>query len=205
MKLKNIVLNLTMVPAILGLSLAAFNLQAEEKVETIEVHIEQENDDDALVELIVNGKTEKFTLADLVKGESRTIVTDSGKTIVATKGEDGSTTVNIDGKDIKILNLSGDHGANFNFFHSNEQHDVDLNLDDKIMIIGGNLSEDVKAALRSTLQSYNINKEVLFSGDSGSNMMFISKDIEKIHDINIEGDGEHGIKIIKRKKIKSSN
>ncbi len=202
MKLKQLALNLAVIPAVLGLTLSAHNLQAEDKVETIEIQVKQENDNDALVELVLNGVTEKFTLADLAKGESRTLVTDSGKTIIATKDNQGSTTISIDGKEIKLFDFRGDMSANFNVFHTDDKH-VEYDFDDKIMILGGNLSDEVKAAIKATLDSYNVQKEVIFPDGGNSKMMFITKD--SLHgaghgdmDIDVEVVDDNKVKVIKR-------
>lgn len=198
MKLKQLALNLAIIPAVVGLTLSAHNLQAEDKVETIEIQVKQENDNDALVELVLNGVTEKFTLADLAKGESRTLVTESGKTITATKDDSGSTTISIDGKDIKLFDFRGDMGANFNVFHTDDEH-VEYNFDDKIMILGGNLSDEVKAAIKATLESYNVQKEVVFPDSGNSQMMFITKDT--LHGAG-HGDMDVDVELIEGNKVK---
>ncbi|WP_251359772.1 hypothetical protein [Kangiella sp. TOML190] len=199
MKLSKLATYIALTPAIFGLSLAALNLNAEEKTETVEIHIEQENDKDALVELVVNGQAEKFILADLAKGESRTIITESGNSVVANKDQDGNTIITLDGKDIQLFNPHDAHGSNFSFI-SADHDSTDFNMDDKIMIIGGNLSDDVKAALKATLQSYNLEKEIIFAGDgSDANVFMFKTDIEEVS----ESQGQNGqkeAKIIKRKR-----
>ncbi|NVJ67986.1 MAG: hypothetical protein HWE16_15985 [Gammaproteobacteria bacterium] len=202
MKLKQLALNLAVIPAVVGLALTAHNLQAEDKVETVEIQVKQENDQDSLVELAVNGVTEKFTLADLANGETRTIVTESGKTITASKDDNGSTTISIDGKDIKLFDFRGDMGANFNVFHTDDAH-ASYDFGDKIMILGGNLSDEAKAAVKATLKSYNVTQEVVFPDASNSKMMFITKDV--IHsgehgdvDMDIELIDDTNVKVIKR-------
>ncbi|MRX26753.1 hypothetical protein [Kangiella sp. HZ709] len=180
-------------------------VSAEEEVQTIEVHIDQENNKDAMVELIVDGAKEKFVLANLAKGETRTIVTESGKTITANKDQNGSTTVNIDGKDIKLFNFTGDIGADFNFVHGDEVmlfDDISAthSFDNKIMILGGNLTAEVKEALKATLASYNVTADVVFPDEGNTRTMFISSD--ELHkpgkNVDLKLEGNKSIRVIKK-------
>ncbi|NVK21610.1 MAG: hypothetical protein HWD86_03760 [Kangiellaceae bacterium] len=157
-------------PAVLGLSIAT--VSAEEQEKRIEIMINQENDNDASVELNLNGTSERFTLPELVEGETRTIVTESGSTVTVSK-LDGSTTVNLGGEDIKLMHLDGDIGANFEWISDDN---MSFGADDKIFIIGGNLSEEVKQALQNTLDSYGVQKDLVFpdGGDGENNIMVIS-------------------------------
>ncbi len=195
MNFKTIAINLAVVPAILGLALASHNLSAEDKLETVEIHVEQENDAASQIELILNGNSEKFALEELANGESRTIVTESGKTIVASKDMEGNTTINIDGKEVRLFQFQGDMGANFNFVHG-DGHDTSHFVENKIMILGGNLSDEVKAAIKATLASYNVTEEVVFPEQSHSKMMFIT-------DETIDSDGnQFDFETISGKRIK---
>ncbi len=209
MNIRDITLLLSILVFSLSTLLVSSKITAEEEVQTIEVHIDQENDKDAMVELIVDGAKEKFVLADLSKGETRSIVTESGKTITASKDQNGNTTVNIDGKDIKLFNFSGDIGADFNFVHGDELmlfDDISAthSLDNKIMILGGNLSAEVKEALKATLASYNVTTEVIFPDEGNTRTMFISSD--ELHksgkDIDLKLEGNKSIRVIKKVETK---
>lgn len=182
-------------PAILGLGIAS--VYAEEEETRIEIMVDKENDSDAQVEVLVNGNAEKFVLPELADGESRTLVTESGNTIVATN-VDGKTAIELDGKEIVIMAPHHSMGADFKFIGDHGSASVDEN---KVFVVGGNLSDEVKAALQNTLNSYTSEKELVFP-ESGANshVMVFDGASEIITELDSEEGGAHKeIKIIKKR------
>lgn len=185
---------LLVTPAVLGLSIASVYAEEEKR---IEIMVEKNNDDDAQVEVLVNGDAEKFVLPELAEGESRTLITEAGNTIVATK-TDGKTLIKLDGEELVIMAPHQDMGADFSFISDDEHHQLD---DNKIIVIGGNLSDEVRAALQNTLNAYSSDKELVFpETNSGNRVMLFGNEQDVMTEIESGQEGKHKeIKIIRKR------
>ena len=132
-----------------------------------------------------------FNLHDMQVGENRSIVDESGQSILITRKEDGFV-FDVDGKQIELPNFDGDHhGAVWVSADHGEDVDVHVMKDvrfaaadsmDGIMIMSGKpIDEATQQAIKSLLES----------AGHGSDVNFINH--EQHH-----GDGEHQVKVIRK-------
>lgn len=164
---------------------AAIAQEVEKKME-IKVMIAGHGGDEAS-EIHWSSNDMDFDLQDLAVGESRTIDSESGKTVIVTRAEEGFN-FNIDGKTIMMPDM-GAHGTHMAFVDAGAIHeaiDIDVTSDVHIMrahdpegvtiISGEPLDQSVKDSIRSVLISAGNNEEVIFiDGSEGGKRVMVKK------------------------------
>lgn len=165
-----------------AVSLAGAVFAGEQKHHEMKFVFASDDGDD--VKVMLDSDDLGFSLDDLEVGESRSIVDDSGRTVLISRKESGLQ-IDVNGKTIDLPTLDIDHDG--------EAKDVDIRIvrDAEFVAVGedpGTLiltAEPVDAAtqelIRTSLQS---------AGHSGE-VRFIDRAAH-------HGDGEHHVKIIKK-------
>lgn len=184
MKLKNI----AFIVVTLGLAAAAL---AGEDVKTKMTIAVVDDDGDGEVRFELNSDDLGFDLHDMQEGENRSIVDESGRTILITREADGFS-FNVDGKTIKMPLFNGRHhgsvwidGDDFGDFDVRvirDAHFETAGVMDGVTIISGKpIDEATQQAIKSLLES---------SGHS-DRVNFIDRD--RVH------GGAHKIKVIEKR------
>ncbi|MCW8876146.1 MAG: hypothetical protein OQJ89_05625 [Kangiellaceae bacterium] len=159
-----------------SMSVVAF----ETKVHKVMVKVDKSGDEDAVVDLNINGSEDVFVLEEMEVGETKTFTTQSGKEVVVAKTDKG-TKINVDGKDIDIpisgANLAAKLHRSMPLHHMTE---------DSIRVSGVDLDDNQKQIIRDGFAAAGIDKKVTFSND---NIFVFSSD-------NIETDGKKVIEWI---------
>lgn len=118
-----------------------------------------------------------FNLHDMQEGENRSIVDESGRTILITRVADGFV-FDVDGKTIKMPTFDGDHHSGV-WLNDGHADDVDVHVmhrppfmaaisKDGIMIMSGKPIDDVtQQAIKSLLESAGHSSEVHFVNHEG--------------------------------------
>ncbi len=173
------------------LCFAAASIAAEE-IKT-KMHIEVIDDSsDGAIQIKLDSDDMEFNLHDMQVGENRSIVDETGKSILVTRQENGFV-LNVDGETIEMPVFDGDHhGAVWVSDGHGEVVDVQVTKDmdfikaesmDGIMIMSGKpIDEATQQAIKSVLES----------AGHGSDVNFINH--EQGH-----GDGEHHVKVIQKR------
>lgn len=161
------------------LSFFAISLSAQQADEKeISVQIQQQNDQDAKVELSINDITESFTLPQIEIGESQTLVTDSGSTVIVSKNEQGLK-VKIGQEEINLPNMDNEMSAHI------IKAGMPLHTDnfDGIQVFG-DLTDEQISIIKQAFIDAGVNKDVKFS--KGLEMAFFSSDDGNIKNIDIQ-------------------
>ncbi|WP_196140299.1 hypothetical protein [Aliikangiella sp. G2MR2-5] len=158
-----------------ALAFASFSAIASEKEpHQVLININKTNNEDAVVDLKVDGESDSFDLPELNVGESKTFTTQSGKSVVATKTENGYK-INVEGKELDIPVFTGKLGAKlhksmpFQGIH-----------EDVVTITGIELDENQKQIIRDAFVAAGVNKKVKFNN---KHIMVFSS-----NDVKIDGD-----------------
>ena len=123
--------------------------------------------DDAKVDIMINGKKHTFTIPELTAGETKNLTTEDG-TEITVKAFEGNQMVFIGDEEI---NLPGAHehrviGKEGLSSIITRVHEVSDFAKDSVTISGNDLSDDAKKAMVDAIQgvlvSYGIEKEVMF-------------------------------------------
>ncbi len=130
-----------------------------------------------------------FDMQDLAVGESRTIESESGKTVTITRADDGFS-FDVDGKTVMVPDM-GAHGAHMAFAGNGAMHEeieVDVTSDVHVMrahhpegvtiVSGKPLDDSVKDSIRSVLISAGNDEEVTFIDGSEGGKRVMMKKIE---------------------------
>lgn len=168
----------------------------ENKVHKVMVKIDKSGDEDAVVDLNINGSEDVFVLEEMDIGETKTFTTQSGKDVVVVKTDKG-TKINVDGKDIDIpvsgANLAAKLHRSMPLHHMAE---------DSIRVSGADLDESQKQIIRDGFAAAGIDKKITFSNDNI--FVFKTDDVttgdQKVFEwisenkgtFDIKVDGEHG-------------
>ncbi len=168
---------------------------------TVLINVNKNNDENAVVDIKIDGETDMFNLPDLQEGESKTFTSSSGKTIVTTKTAEGYI-VEVDGKEINIPIFVGKLGAKLH--KSMPIHQVKENV---INVSGADLDETQQQIIKDAFLAAGIEKEVRFNkhkvmvfstgkefklDGNGHALEWIAKD----GDFDIKIDGEDGNKVL---------
>lgn len=159
---------------------------------TVSIKLDKSNNDDAVVDIFVDGNSEAFKLPELAVGESRTLTTQSGKEVVVSKSEQGLE-INLDGEAIEIPSFAGNLGARIH--RSSPLHQM---VEDSVHISGVELDDNQKQIIRDAFLAAGIDKKVKFSNNS---FAFISTDSDiKVlsgeHDFHWSSDSDRNIEVI---------
>jgi hypothetical protein len=131
-----------------------------------------------------------FDLDDLAVGESRTIESESGKTVMVTRAEEGFS-FDVDGKTVMMPDM-GAHGAHMALVGDSAMQDFDVDVTsdghvvrahhpEGVTIISGKpLGDSVKESIRSVLISAGNDEDVTFIDGSGDGKHVMMKKIEII-------------------------
>jgi len=173
------------------LCFAAASIAAEE-IKT-KMHIEVIDDStDGAIRIKLDSDDMGFNLHDMQVGENRSIVDESGKSILVTRTENGFA-FNVDGETIEMPVFDGDHHGAVWVGNDHDQ-DVDIHVMkdmnfikaesmDGIMIMSGKpIDEATQQAIKSLLES----------AGHGSDVNFVDHEQHS-------GDGEHHVKVIQKR------
>lgn len=173
------------------LCFAAASIAAEEIKTKMHIKVVDDNSD-GVIQIKLDSDDMGFNLHDMQVGENRSIVDESGKSILVTRKEKGFV-FNVDGETIEMPAFDGDHHGAV-FVGADHDQDVDVHVMknmnfikaermDGIMVMSGKpIDEATQQAIRSLLES----------AGHGSDVNFI--DHEQHH-----GDGEHHVKVIQKR------
>ena len=163
----------SLVAAFATLFVAAAAYAGPEK--RMEIHVAHDGDGThESMEVRLDSSTMDFDLADLQIGETRSVVDESGRTILITRQEDGYE-FDIDGKKIDLPDVH----SNYTHWSGDETTDVEIvgggthgimmaDASDGIFIISGDtLDESTKDSIRAVLQSAGHDTEVKFFDGGG--------------------------------------
>ena len=172
-----------------ALATAIFGAAALAETEKrVEVRIA--SDDEQVTEVRLSGAEMDFDLQEMQIGESRSVVDQSGRTVLITRKEDGYE-FDVDGKKVDVPLLDGDyaHWVAGDELHV-QDHDTDLHKivtddsSDEILIISGAaLDSSTQESIRAVLASAGHESEVRFI-DGG------------------HGDGERHVKVIRKRVVR---
>ncbi len=162
---------------------------SDEREVRIEIH--KNNDDNAKVDINVNGNAEVFSLPSLEVGETRDIVTESGNTISVTKTESGMSLL-IDGEEIDLPSVGAEMSAHFMKGGMPLHHASN----DGIQVIG-DLTDEQIAIIKDGFAAAGVEKKINFT--KGNEMKFFfsgdDADLPQVRKwLNKDGDD---VKIIK--------
>lgn len=144
-----------------------------------------------------SGADADFDIQDMQVGESRSIIDDSGQSVLITRETDGYK-IDVDGKTIMMPEMPGmgPHGAHMAFVDGGET-DIDVQVigHEGFMTSGGPegvtiisaeaLDDSTKASIEAVLQSAGRNDKVIFidssGGSDGEHVKIIHKHVEVVH------------------------
>ena len=186
----------------------ADNKQESENVFTfadtkdVHVFVNKMGDDDAKVDVMINGKKHTFTIPELLSGQTKNLTTEDG-TEITVKALEGKQVVFIGDEQINIPGalehrVVGKEGLSSIITRVHEVSDF---AKDTVTISGAGLSEDAKKAMVDAVQgvlvSYGIDKEVMFR--KSPKFEFIQSDgkvIDLSTDLDLmKGKGNFDIKV----------
>lgn len=168
----------------------------------VHVFVNKMGNDDAKVDVMINGKKHTFTIPEILAGQSKSLTTDDG-TEITIKALDGKQVVFIGDEQINIPGalehrVIGKEGLSSIITRVHEVSDF---AKDTVTISGDGLSDDAKKAMVDAVQgvllSYGLEKEVMFR--KSPKFEFIQSDgavIDLSKDLNImKGKGNFDIKV----------
>ena len=156
------------------------------------IQIDKSGDNDAIVDLNVDGNVEAFALPELAVGETKTITTESGKEIVVSKTEDGLE-VTIDGQNLDLPSVHGNFAAKIHRSAPLRQF-----TQNTVQVVGVELDDNQKQIIKDAFRAAGIEKEVSFS-DHSISIFNVDEGFEFITDDNkVEWstDGERKFEVI---------
>ncbi|TQV77470.1 hypothetical protein FLL45_05880 [Aliikangiella marina] len=183
---------------------------SDQEPKMVMIQVNKSNDENAVVDLEIDGNVEAFDLPELQVGESKSITTQSGNNVLVTKTEEGLT-VDVDGKTIKLPSFSGNLGARIH--GSSAIHQIHK---DTVQISGVKLDETQKQIIKDAFKAAGIEKELSFNEHSiqlvnvTDGFQFVTGDKEfEWHsngdsniEVIVEGDGSENVEKIIKKHIK---
>lgn len=133
-----------------------------------------------------------FDIQDLAVGETRTIESESGRSVTITRAEEGFN-FDVDGRTVTMPDM-GAHGTHMAFVGDSAIHEeIDINVDADVRVVkahqpegvtivsGKPLEQSVQDSIRSVLISAGNDEEVTFIDGSADGSRIMVKKIE-IHD-----------------------
>lgn len=175
--------------AALALLMTFGAVQAQDVEKKMQIKVVVAGDGDETSEMHWISDDMDFDLQDLAIGESRTIESESGKTVTITRADEGFS-FDIDGKTVMMPDM-GAHGSHMAFMGDGGEHeeiDVDVQVmgDAHVMrahhpkgitiVSGKPLDDSVKDSIRSVLISAGNGEEVTFiDGSDGSKRVMMKK------------------------------
>ena len=194
----------TLTILITSVLLAAVALAGEEHEMKIEIAV----DDGASAPTVIRLDSDAmgFKLHELQEGESRSVVDDTGQSVLVTRMADGFV-FDVDGKKIKVPGMHDDHMA-YVSVDADRDSDMDIdvrvmkrievkgdaNSDDVTIISGKTLDDSTKEAIRSVLISAGHAGKTLFLDGSqlhGDHTMLHSSD--SVREIRIISPNEEDV------------
>lgn len=174
----------TLVAVTMGiLSFAAVSISANESEEkNVIVQIHKLNNNSTTVDLNVDGAAEVFELPELQVGESKEIVTESGKVISLSRTETGMS-VSIDGDEIDLPHVYGDMQA----LISKDGIPLHTNISKGIQVIG-DLTDEQIAIIKDGFAAAGVDKEINFT--KGHEMKFITIESDDGNHFNMKLKGD---------------
>lgn len=133
----------------------------------IQIFLNKTGDENARVDILINGQKHSFALPQLVSGETQTFTTDDGQDVIV-KAYDAGKIVSINGEEIKLPSLHsqkdfGKEGLSSVITRVHEISDFSKN---SVTINGNDLPDDVVKAMvdavQGVLTSYGLDREVMY-------------------------------------------
>jgi hypothetical protein len=188
MKILKVVLSIAAL-GLVGVAIAGDNAKTRIAIELSDDGADED------VRIMFDSDDAGFNLHDMQVGENRSIVDESGKTVLVTRQEAGFT-FDVDGKTIEMPNLGGEHHKAM-WQSDSAEHDVDVHVMRDasfvsaehmggVMIMSGKpIDEATQEAIRSLLES----------AGHGSDVNFID---HEQHSGQQHGAGLHQVKVIRK-------
>jgi hypothetical protein len=143
--------------------------EQDPKERHVSIKIEKSNDQNAMVDLTIDGQAEAFVLPKLEMGETKTITTESGKTIIAKQTEKGLS-LDIDGKNIM---LPPQPHKNKLSAHMQRVMPLHQRVNNGVQISGVELDDNQKQIIKNAFIAAGVDKKINFSNNQ---FVFITKD-----------------------------
>jgi hypothetical protein len=184
-------MNLKMIASTVAVLCFAAASFASEEVKT-QMHIELIDDNsDGAFRIELDSDAMGFDLHDMQVGENRSVVDESGKSILVTREEDGFV-FNVDGETIKMPSFDGEHhGAVW----VGAEHDMDVDVhvikDVNVVKVDGEVGTMIMSGKPIDEATQQAIKSLLESAGHGSDVSFIN------HERN-HGDDKHQVKMIRK-------
>jgi len=178
---------ITSLIALTAMFVGATTLAETEK--QMKIHVATDGVGHEATEIRLSGADMDFDLQDMQVGETRSVVDESGRSVLITRQEDGFE-FNIDGKVINMPDMHGEFATLVNHeiedgeVHKMRAHKMVMaDGDNDIMIVSGTpLDSSTQDSIRAVLQSAGHDADVKFI-DGGA------------------GGGEHQVKVIRKQVI----
>ena len=133
----------------------------------IQVFVNKNGDENAKVDILINGQKHSFSIPQIVSGETQTFTTDDGQEVTIKAYESGKI-VSINGEEIKLPSLHPHQGFGKEGLSSviTRVHEISDFSKNSVTINGNDLPDDaVKAmvdAVQGVLTSYGLDREVMY-------------------------------------------
>lgn len=160
---------------LLSVSLVMSNVAVADEEKNVSIFVKKNNDDNATVDIKVNGETTVFELPELAEGEQRIITTQSGGTVSVKKVNGDLTIITESGEEVVLPKPNENHMvARVMAHHSGDE------ADDSIKILASGLSEDEKESIKASILSAGITRDVSFI-DNANMRIFTGSTEDVLH------------------------
>ena len=142
---------------VLSVSLVMSNVAVADEEKNVSIFVKKNNDDNATVDIKVNGEATVFELPELAEGEERIITTQSGGSVTVKKVNGDLTIITESGEEVVLPKPDKNHMvARVMAHHSGGE------ADDSIKVLASGLSEDQKESIKASILSAGITRDVTF-------------------------------------------
>jgi hypothetical protein len=142
---------------LLSVSLVMSNVAVADEEKNVSIFVKKNNDDNATVDIKVNGEATVFELPELAEGEERIITTQSGGSVTVKKVNGDLTIITESGEEVVLPKPDKNHMvARVMAHHSGGE------ADDSIKVLASGLSEDQKESIKASILSAGITRDVTF-------------------------------------------
>lgn len=160
---------------LLSVSLVMSNVAVADEEKNVSIFVKKNNDDNATVDIKVNGEATVFELPELAEGEERIITTQSGGSVTVKKVNGDLTIITESGEEVVLPKPDKNHMvARVMAHHSGGE------ADDSIKVLASGLSEDQKESIKASILSAGITRDVTFI-DNANMRIFTGSTEDIIH------------------------
>ncbi|PWK54351.1 hypothetical protein [Pleionea mediterranea] len=160
---------------LLSVSLVMSNVAVADEEKNVSIFVKKNNDDNATVDIKVNGEATVFELPELAEGEERIITTQSGGSVTVKKVNGDLIIITESGEEVVLPKPDKNHMvARVMAHHSGGE------ADDSIKVLASGLSEDQKESIKASILSAGITRDVTFI-DNANMRIFTGSTEDIIH------------------------